>query len=127
MGYTICDGCGCEIYIPPELDPDSEGEKVAPYYCDECERLAESAADIDTTEYCSHCGKDIEDFSDLGCEHCDRRYPGDDVLVGKSPIETGRELINKLERIKKAIALAFGAPPAFFRDRFYQLRMKKPK
>ncbi|MCP9495910.1 MAG: hypothetical protein MSG64_15785 [Pyrinomonadaceae bacterium MAG19_C2-C3] len=26
-------------------------------------------------ECCSHCGKDIYDFSDLGCGYCDRRNP----------------------------------------------------
>lgn len=24
---------------------------------------------------CRHCGKELEDFSDLGCEHCDARHP----------------------------------------------------
>lgn len=24
---------------------------------------------------CPYCGKELEDFSDLGCEHCDRRHP----------------------------------------------------
>jgi hypothetical protein len=24
---------------------------------------------------CKHCGKEYEDFSDLGCGHCDRRHP----------------------------------------------------
>lgn len=27
-------------------------------------------------EYCSHCGKELEEFSDLGCEYCDSRHPG---------------------------------------------------
>lgn len=44
--------------------------------CLECE----GQPDIDATEYCSHCGKDIEDFSDLGCEYCDRRHPYYGVL-----------------------------------------------
>ncbi len=26
-------------------------------------------------EVCPHCGKEYEDFSDLGCGHCDRRHP----------------------------------------------------
>ena len=26
-------------------------------------------------DFCSHCGKEMSDFSDLGCEHCDRRHP----------------------------------------------------
>jgi len=32
---------------------------------------------IDT---CPHCGKDIYDWSDLGCEYCDRRHPGFGML-----------------------------------------------
>lgn len=24
---------------------------------------------------CGHCGKGLEDFSDLGCSYCDRRHP----------------------------------------------------
>jgi hypothetical protein len=24
-------------------------------------------------DVCGHCGKELEDFSDLGCVHCDRR------------------------------------------------------
>jgi hypothetical protein len=27
-------------------------------------------------DYCPHCGKEFEDFSDMGCERCDRRHPG---------------------------------------------------
>lgn len=26
--------------------------------------------------YCGRCGKEFEDFSDLGCELCDARHPG---------------------------------------------------
>lgn len=29
----------------------------------------------DQRECCSFCGKPYEDFSDLGCGHCDRRSP----------------------------------------------------
>jgi len=28
-----------------------------------------------TEDICEHCGKALEDFSDLGCEYCDRRHP----------------------------------------------------
>lgn len=31
--------------------------------------------DTRTPEVCPHCGKEYEDFSDLGCEYCDRRHP----------------------------------------------------
>ena len=77
MPYIKCSGCETTIDIPDELADNLEGEVATtePYYCDACERTAENAADIDTTEYCEHCGKDIEDWSDLGCEYCDRRHP----------------------------------------------------
>lgn len=26
-------------------------------------------------QICEHCGKELEDFSDLGCEYCDVRHP----------------------------------------------------
>jgi hypothetical protein len=29
---------------------------------------------------CKHCGKPLYDFSDLGCEYCDRRHPDFGVL-----------------------------------------------
>lgn len=31
-------------------------------------------------DFCKHCGKNIYDFSDLGCEYCDRRHPHFGVL-----------------------------------------------
>lgn len=36
--------------------------------------------DGDIEQCCPHCGKDIYDFSDLGCEHCDARHPGFGVM-----------------------------------------------
>ena len=33
-------------------------------------------------EYCSHCGKAFEDFSDLGCGFCDRRSPEWEITNG---------------------------------------------
>jgi hypothetical protein len=29
---------------------------------------------------CSHCGKELEDFSDLGCSVCDQRHPNFGVM-----------------------------------------------
>lgn len=80
MAFIKCSGCSEIIDIPDELAwmESADGELtvgVEPYYCDACERVASAAADIDTTEYCPHCGKALEDFSDLGCGHCDRRSP----------------------------------------------------
>lgn len=78
MSFVKCSGCGEQIAIPAELYPEPVNGEILlnePYYCDACEWEAETDADIDTTEYCSHCGKDVEDWSDLGCEYCDRRHP----------------------------------------------------
>lgn len=39
--------------------------------------LAVGSLEPDEAEpICGHCGKALEDFSDLGCEHCDQRHPG---------------------------------------------------
>jgi len=78
MPYIKCSGCHEIIEIPDELAPEHAGGEIntlEPYYCDACERIAELAADIDTTEYCPHCEKDLDDWADLGCEYCDRRHP----------------------------------------------------
>lgn len=41
-------------------------------HCPACEAAAATDAE---PPCCPHCGKDIYDFSDLGCGHCDRRSP----------------------------------------------------
>lgn len=51
IGMGSCDGC-CAVACCDSFDE----------------------ADIETT--CDHCGKDIYDFSDLGCGYCDARHPG---------------------------------------------------
>lgn len=43
-----------------------------------CQRAAIEAnladlAELDPEDFCSHCGKEFSDFSDLGCGYCDRR------------------------------------------------------
>ena len=44
---------------------------------DEEEELGEmESCEEGEPECCPHCGKPLEDFSDLGCEYCDRRHPG---------------------------------------------------
>ena len=73
------------VDVPDELAPpeyqgkDVEIPKTEVYYCDECDRkwlsISHYNVDPDPSTFCSHCGKDYEDFSDLGCEHCDRRHP----------------------------------------------------
>ena len=83
MAYIKCSGCETMIDIPDELAGDLQGEAKLnePYYCDACEKIAQAAVEAslgddfdDEIERCPHCGKDLEDFSDLGCEYCDRRY-----------------------------------------------------
>jgi len=32
-------------------------------------------ADDQKPEVCKHCGKELYDFSDIGCGYCDRRHP----------------------------------------------------
>jgi hypothetical protein len=49
-----CLGCDCVCNIPEELD------KWIDDYEPEC---------------CPHCGKEYEDFSDIGCGACDQRSP----------------------------------------------------
>ena len=56
-----CDECGCPIGAGA---------------CGGCIALSCVEADDYEPECCPHCGKEFEDFSDLGCEHCDQRHPG---------------------------------------------------
>lgn len=90
MTYIKCYGCETMIDVPDELAGGLQGnhgditsQMVEPYYCDSCERIALAAVAAsmgddydDGGEYCLHCGKNIYDWSDLGCEYCDRRHPG---------------------------------------------------
>jgi hypothetical protein len=52
QGYS-CSKCGAFLPygLEPWMPPDDEPEMC-----------------------CEHCGKLLEDFSDLGCEYCDVRY-----------------------------------------------------
>lgn len=81
--YIKCSGCGAIVPVPDELYPGPIKGEIPldePYYCDECDREDERddpGEDYKSgPDYCSHCGKDIEDFSVMGCEYCDRRHPG---------------------------------------------------
>jgi hypothetical protein len=88
MNFVKCSGCGEQIAVPAELYPEPINGEIPldePYYCDACDREAENAVaasmgdDYDGLGWeestCSHCGKDIYDWSDLGCGYCDRRHP----------------------------------------------------
>lgn len=74
MSTTTCAGCGVIVEVAPEL-MDDDDIPFEPYFCDACDRLGRAAADEgpDPATYCPHCGKDYEDWSDLGCEFCDTR------------------------------------------------------
>ena len=62
---------------------DEDGADLMPAY-EDMDPLQQAAFDASSEEdqerpsdeYCSHCGKAFEEFSDLGCEYCDRRHPG---------------------------------------------------
>jgi hypothetical protein len=57
-------------------------EWVEGYYGHDCQICGgfipygnEPWAEQPDPEACHYCGKEFEDFSDLGCEHCDARHP----------------------------------------------------
>jgi len=51
-------------YSPPPWEDDEDG-----------------CCDLENEEpCCEYCGKPFEDFSDLGCERCDRRHPDYGVI-----------------------------------------------
>lgn len=56
-----CDDCGCPIGVGS---------------CHGCIAYSCACAELDgpnEDDYCPHCGKEFEDFSDLGCGRCDQR------------------------------------------------------
>lgn len=59
----------CEEDEP--LEDLSAWEEMTP----EQQAAVEGLDDEDPLDYCDHCGKAFEDFSDLGCGYCDRRSP----------------------------------------------------
>ena len=63
----ICGSCDPDEDPGPDLTILEDDEGI--YYLDDSE-----------PETCPHCGKEYEDFSDLGCEYCDRRHPHYGVL-----------------------------------------------
>jgi hypothetical protein len=52
---------------PPELRPEDDDYDLW------CELNIDG--DGDGSECCRHCGKEFEDFSDMGCGYCDSRHP----------------------------------------------------
>jgi len=82
LSYIQCAGCGEIVDVPAELATDDNEPSGEPYYCDACDRMYSDLAmtDDDVEDFlaansCPYCGKEYEDFSDLGCGHCDRRSP----------------------------------------------------
>jgi len=53
--------CGTEVY--PGSEWCQYHDAVNPF----------DDGDDRTRDACRHCGKEFEEFGDLGCEHCDRR------------------------------------------------------
>jgi len=63
-------------------DPDCKHEWKDVCYGTECIKCGKFYADGcapwdsgEPRECCGHCGKEFEDWSDLGCEYCDARHP----------------------------------------------------
>lgn len=48
------------------------------FYPDGCEPWM--PLDDEELDCCPHCGKEYQDFSDMGCGHCDQRSPDWGVL-----------------------------------------------
>lgn len=76
-----CARCQDTFEVPAELI--GEQELLAPL-CGHCQEIMDeqmaqaalgSVLEDDPSRYCPHCGKEYEDFSDMGCGHCDRRSP----------------------------------------------------
>lgn len=55
--------------------PGCEAPAVFDGLCMRCD-AANPFVDGPDPETCKYCGKELEDFSDLGCEYCDRRVDG---------------------------------------------------
>ena len=81
-----CPNCGAEgRYMAHEYQPEwADSPQRMDYTCSYCgysnpddsfipdDWYEEDDRDPDT---CPHCGKEYEDFSDMGCEYCDTRHP----------------------------------------------------
>ena len=74
----VCDHCKDE---EKEAFPYCVNDKDGVYwdhFCNDCFDSLGCQYDFDPgfpPQFCDHCGKDFEDFSDLGCEYCDARHP----------------------------------------------------
>lgn len=64
-----------EVVDCPNCGEQPEGQYAGP--CPEHLHCDDDGPEPDT---CPHCGKEYEDFSDLGCERCDQRHPGYGVI-----------------------------------------------
>lgn len=62
--------CGQQF---PNYSQGSTHEK----HCPACAQVAEAQYEEDNPppEACEHCGKELEDMSDIGCGQCDQRSP----------------------------------------------------
>jgi len=73
----VCDNCMDETKEAFPYYVNDRDQKFWEHLCNECFDSLGCVyiyeADF-PPQCCEHCGKDIDDFSDLGCEFCDSRY-----------------------------------------------------
>ena len=77
MAEVSCAVCGDVFEIADELlgdDTGAGGKRDLVAYCALHDPYAYASEDTED-ECCPFCGKEYEDFSDMGCGFCDRRSP----------------------------------------------------
>lgn len=75
----VCDNCKDEAKEAYPYCVNDKDNKYWNHLCNECFDVLGCSYVFEPgfpPQVCEHCGKDIEDFSDLGCEFCDSRYLG---------------------------------------------------
>lgn len=95
-----------EMFSAIFQDHGEESNHICPvchdYYCF-CDRYAEG--EEDERDYCRYCGKEYEDFSDLGCSACDvRQARGFDEMV--TTLAATYDRLDDLDTWEKSKALA---------------------
>ncbi len=72
----ICDHCKDETKEAFPYGVNDKDNKYWNHLCNECFDALGCSYVFESgfpPQICDYCGKDIEDFSDFGCEHCDSR------------------------------------------------------
>lgn len=72
---AACLRCHECIEVPDELLPDNTVPED--FLCGACDpdEQADWDREDDEPDVCPFCGKEYEEFSDMGCGHCDQRSP----------------------------------------------------